>query len=76
MKNARLTEGDWKRKQQSDPQLVQLYDLLMSGYHLDSKKKNILKKFPLVEPFLKHIKQIEIKEDLIYRKVVSFKEDF
>ena len=71
-KDSGMTEGDWKREQQSDPQLVQLYDLLMSGYYLDNKKKHILKKFPLVEPYLKNIKQMEIKEDLIYRKVVSF----
>ena len=71
-KDSGMTESHWKREQQSDPQLVQLYDLLMSGYNLDNKKKHILKKFPLVEPYLKNIKQMEIKEDLIYRKVVSF----
>ena len=51
---------------------MQLYDLLESGYHLGSKKKQILQKFPLVEPFLKNIKQIQVKDDLLYRKVVSF----
>ena len=71
-KDSGMTESDWKREQQSDPQLVQLYDVLMSGYHLHNKKKHILKKFPLVEPYLKNIKQMEIKEDLIHRKVVSF----
>ena len=44
----------------------------MSGYHLDNKKKFILQTFPLVEPFLKNIKQIQVKDDLLYRKVVSF----
>ena len=67
-----MTESDWRKEQQSDPQLVQLYDLLESGYHLGSKKKQILQKFPLVEPFLKNIKQIQVKDDLLYRKVVSF----
>ena len=54
---------------------MQLYDLLESGYHLGSKKKQILQKFPLVEPFLKTIKQIQVKDDLLYRKVVSFNQD-
>ena len=71
-KDSGMTESDWRKEQQSDPQLVQLYDLLESGYHLGSKKKQILQKFPLVEPFLKNIKQIQVKDDLLYRKVVSF----
>ena len=71
-KDSGMTESDWRKEQQSDPQLVQLYDLLERGYHLGSKKKQILQKFPLVEPFLKNIKQIQVKDDLLYRKVVSF----
>ena len=71
-KDSGMTESDWRTKQQSDPQLVQLYDLLERGYHLGSKKKQIPQKFPLVEPFLKNIKQIQVKDDLLYRKVVSF----
>ena len=71
-KDSGMTESDWRKEQQSDPQLVQLYDLLESGYHLGSEKKQILQKFPLVEPFLKNIKQIQVKDDLLYRKVVSF----
>ena len=61
-KDSGMTESDWRKEQQSDPQLVQLYDLLASGYHLGSKKKQILQKFPLVEPFLKNIKQIQVKD--------------
>ena len=71
-KDSGMTESDWRKEQQSDPQLVQLYDLLESDYHLGSKKKQILQKFPLVEPFLKNIKQIQVKDNLLYRKVVSF----
>ena len=71
-KDSGMTESDWRKEQQSDPQLVQLYDLLESGYYLGSKKKKILQKFPLVELFLKNIKQIQVKDDLLYRKVVSF----
>ena len=71
-KDSGMTESDWRKEQQSDLQLVQLYDLLESGYHLSSKRKQILQKFPLVEPFLKNIKQIQVKDDLLYRKVVSF----
>ena len=44
-KDSGMTESDWRKEQQSDPQLGQLYDLLWSGYHLGSKRNKFYRSF-------------------------------
>ena len=65
-----LNRESWKAEQQVDPQLDQLHYLFASGYFMGSKRSQILKKFPLVEPFLRNLNQFWLREDgLLYRKV-------
>ena len=60
----------WYMEQKNDPQLLELKNLLSTGYWKNQKKEKILQKYPLVEPFLHNIKQFWLrKDDLFYRKV-------
>ena len=60
----------WMKEQQKDPQLCETIDLL-HGLDRYEKRKNILKKYPLTEPYLKILNQLELKDDILYRRVYS-----
>ena len=60
----------WRKEQQRDPQLYETIDLL-HGLDRYEKRKNILKKYPLTEPYLKILNQLELKDDILYRRVYS-----
>ena len=60
----------WRKEQQKDPQLCETIDLL-HGLDRYEKRKNILKKYPLTEPYLKILNQLELKDDILYRRVYS-----
>ena len=60
----------WRKEQQKDPQLCETIDLL-HGLDRYEKRKNILKKYPLTEPYLKIPNQLELKDDILYRRVYS-----
>ena len=60
----------WKKEQQKDPQLCETINLL-HGLDRYEKRKNILKKYPLTEPYLKILNQLELKDDILYRRVYS-----
>ena len=65
-----MSRDMWYREQKKDPQLLELKNLLSTGYWKNQKKEKILQKYPLVEPFLHNIKQFWLrKDDLLYRKV-------
>ena len=65
-----MSRDMWYREQKKDPQLLELINLLSTGYWKNQKKEKILQKYPLVEPFLHNIKQFCLrKDDLLYRKV-------
>ena len=67
-----MTPQNWKDEQKKDPALVELFKLLEKGNPLRyCKKKEILKHLPLVEPFCRHLKQFELRDDIIYRKAFS-----
>ena len=60
----------WRKEQQKDPQLCETIDLL-HGLDRYEKRKNILKKYPLTEPYLKILNQLELKDDILYRRMYS-----
>ena len=60
----------WRKEEQKDPQLCETIDLL-HGLDRYEKRKNILKKYPLTEPYLKILNQLELKDDILYRRVYS-----
>ena len=60
----------WKKEQQKDPQLCEVIDLLHSADRY-KKRKNILKQYPLTEPYLKNLNQLELKNDILYKRVYS-----
>ena len=65
-----MSRDMWYMEQKKDPQLLELKNLLSTGYWKNQKKEKILEKYPLVEPFLHNIKQFWLrKDDLLYRKV-------
>ena len=65
-----MSRDMWYREQKKDPQLLELKNLLSTGYWKNQIKEKILQKYPLVEPFLHNIKQFWLrKDDLLYRKV-------
>ena len=65
-----MSRDMWYMEQKKDPQLLELKNLLSTGYWKNQKKEKILQKYPLVEPFLHNIKQFWLrKDDLLYRKV-------
>ena len=61
---------NWRKEQQKDPQLCENIDLL-HGLDRYEKRKNILTKYPLTEPYLKILNQLELKDDILYRRVYS-----
>ena len=63
----------WKKEQQKDPQLFEVLDLLHSLDRYE-KRKNILKKYPLTEPYLKILNQLKLKNDILYRRVYSMEQ--
>ena len=60
-KDSGMTESDWRKEQQSDPQLVQLYDLLESGYYLGSKRNKFYRSFLWWNHFLKTLNRFKLK---------------
>ena len=59
-----------RRNSKKDPQLFEVIDLLHSLDRYE-KRKNILEKYPLTEPYLKILNQLELKNDILYRRVYS-----
>ena len=66
-----MSPQDWREEQKKDPALVELCQFLEDDSLKFSKKKEILKNLPLVEPFFRHLKQFALRDGIVYRKAFS-----
>ena len=58
----------WKKLQADDPKICQLIDLIQSK---NLKKKEVVKDYPELKLYVKYLRQLYLKNGILYRKVFS-----
>ena len=68
-----MTLDKWKEEQGKDPTLYFLIQHLQEGVLLKRKTSQLGLKCPEIRPYVKSLKQLQLHDGLLYRKVFSYK---